>query len=182
MEATKMKTTRKKFVAGLLIGTLIASIGATLATGAFDDASIDTTVLPPTNTSHGMYGIGPFASNLTDEQQTEIWSLITSLREVNATPEEMKAAIQNKLDDFGVLDTWLSAEITQTENTLTILNRQKELRDEGYGWADIRNMTQDEFDLNNMTGFDQGRMNDVGFHHGPRGGSDGFIPPEESDQ
>jgi hypothetical protein len=177
-----MKTTRKKLAAGLLIGTLIASIGATFAAGAIDDASSNTTVLPPTNTRQGMYGIGPFASNFTDEQQTEIWNLITSLREENATPEMMKAAIQNKLDEFGVLDTWLSSEITQTEQKLTILNRQKELRDEGYSWADIRNITQDEFDLNNMTGLDQGLMNDFGFHPGPRGGSDGFIPPEESDQ
>ena len=182
MEATKMKTTRKKLVAGLLIGTLIVSIGATFATGALDDATTNTTVLPPTDTNHGMYGIGPFASNLTDEQQTEMWSLITSLREENATPEEMKAAIQNKLDQFGVLDIWLSSEINQTEQKLAILNRQKELRDEGYSWADVRNITQDEFDLQNMTGLDQGLMNDIGLHHGPCGGSDGFIPPEESDQ
>lgn len=177
-----MKTTYKKLVAGLLIGTLIASIGATFATGALDDPISNTNVLPPTDTSHGMYGIGPFASNLTDDQQTEIWNLITSLREENATSEEMKAAIQNKLDEFGVLDIWLSAEITQTENKLAILNRQKELRDEGYSWADIRNITQDEFDLQNMTVFDQGLIHDIGFHHGPRGGSDGFIPPEEFDQ
>jgi len=182
MEATKMKMTRKKLVAGLLIGTLIATIGATFATGAIDDTTTNTTVLSPTDTNHGMYGIGPFASNLTDEQQTEIWTLITSLRDENATPEEMKAAIQNKLDEFGVLDTWLSSEITQTENKLAILNRQKELRDEGYSWADISNITQDEFDLQNMTGLDQGLMNDIGFHHGPCGGSDGFISPEEPEQ
>jgi hypothetical protein len=182
MEAKKMKTTHKKLVAGLLISTLIASIGATFASGALDDTTTTTTVLPPTDTNHGMYGIGPFASNLTDEQQTEIWNLITSLRKENATPEEMKAAIQNKLDQFGVLDTWLSSEINQTEQKLAILSRQKELRDEGYSWADIRNITQDEFDLQNMTGLDQGLMIDIGFHHGPCGGSDGFIPPEESDQ
>lgn len=182
MEAQNMKTTHKKLAAGLLIGTLIASIGATFATGALDDPTINTSVLPPTNTTQGMYGIGPFASNLTDEQQTEIWSLITSLRDENATPEEMKVAIQNKLNEFSVLDTWLSSEITQTEKKLAILSRQKELRDEGYSWADIRNITQDEFDLQNMTGLDLGLMNDAGFHHGPRGGSDGFIPPEEPEQ
>jgi hypothetical protein len=177
-----MKTTHKKLVAGLFIGTLIASIGATFATGAIDDPTTGAAVLPPTSTSRGMYGIGPFASNLTDEQQTEIWSLITSLREENATPEEMKAAIQNKLDEFGVLDTWLSSEINQTEHALAILNRQKELRDEGYSWADISNITQEEFDLRNMTGLDQGLMNDIGFDHGPCGGPDGFIPPEEREQ
>lgn len=176
-----MKTTHKKLVGGLLIGMFIASIGATFATGAIDNASTSTPI-PPIETSHGMYGIGPFASNLTDEQQTEIWTLITTLRTNNATPEEIKTAIQNKLDEFGVLDTWLVSEITHTENQLTILNRQKELRDKGYSWEEIRNITQDEFDPQNMTGLDQGFVNDTGFDHGLCGGSYGFIPPEESEQ
>jgi hypothetical protein len=69
--------------------------------------------------------IGPFASYLSEEQQTEIWSLIISLREHHATLDEMRTAIQHKLHELS---------------------------------------------------------NDIGFHHGPCGGSDVFLPPEESDQ
>jgi hypothetical protein len=129
-----------------------------------------------------MYGIGPFASNLTDGQQTEIWTIISDLRNKNATLDEIRTAIQEKLDEFGVLDTWLTYEIAHTEDQLTILNRQKELRDEGYSCEEIRNITQDEFDLENITGPGQGLISDIGFGHGPRGGSYGFIPPVESDQ
>ena len=96
--------------------------------------------------------IGPYASELTDEQQTELEELMTSLREQNASLDEIRTAIQEKLDEFGVLDTQLDNEIAQTEQRLTILNRQKELRNEGYSWDEINNIIEDEFDLENTTG------------------------------
>ena len=34
---------------------------------------------------HGMNGLGPFVSNLTDVQQTELKELMTTLRDKNAT-------------------------------------------------------------------------------------------------
>jgi len=177
-----MKTTHKKLVGGLLVGVLIASIGATFATGQTNGTSDTTIPQIPFGGRHGMNGLGPFVSNLTDEQQTEIWTLITTLRDQNATPEEIRTAIQEKLDEFGVLDARLDNEIAQTEQRLTLLNRQKELRNEGYSWEEIRNIIQDEFDLQNTTGFGQDMIVDNRFNHGPCGGSYGFIPPEESDQ
>ncbi len=93
---------------------------------------------------------GPFASNLSDDQQTDMWSLITRLTEKNVTSEELKAAIQHKLCEFGVLDTRLLSEISY------------------------------EGGCHSISCLDQDLTNDVGFHHGPCGGSDGFIPPEES--
>ena len=177
-----MKTIRNKMVKGLLLDALITSIGATVAAGALDDATSSMTVLASNDVIQGMDDMGPFASNLTDEQQTEIWNLITNLTEEEATSEEMKVAIRHKLDEFGVLDTWLSFEIAKTEQLLATLNMQKELRDEGYVWTDINNITQDEGALTNMNGPDLGFTNDVAFHSGPRGGSGGFLPPEESDQ
>ena len=156
-----MKTTQKKLVGGLLVGLLIATVGAAFATAQIDDATDDTTDDATDNTppqmpfggKHGMMGLGPYASELTDEQQTELEELMTSLRDQNATPDEIRTAIQDKLDELGVLDTQLDNEIAQTEQRLTILNRQKELRNEGYSWDEVNNIIEDEFDLENTTGF-----------------------------
>jgi len=183
-----MKTTHKKLVGGLLISLLIATIGAAIATGATDDLADDTTDDATTDTApampfgghRGMMGFGPFGYNLTVEQQTELEDLMTSLRDQNATPDEIRTAIQEKLDEFGVLDTQLDNEIAQTEQRLTILNRQKELRNEGYSWDEINSIIEDEFGLENTTGISWGIMGGHGeFGYGPHGGSRDCIAPEE---
>ena len=86
MENKKMKSIHKKLVGGLLIGMLIATIGAVFATGQTDgttddDTSDDTTPQIPLRGRHGMNRLGPFASNLTDAQQTELEDLMTTLRD-----------------------------------------------------------------------------------------------------
>lgn len=182
-----MKTTHKKLIGGLLIGLLIATIGAVVATGQTDDTTDDTTndrpLQPLYGDHHGMIGLGSFGSDLTDEQQTELEELMTSLRELNTTPNEIRTAIQEKLDEFGVLDSRLDNEIVQTEQRLTILNRQKELRNEGYSWDEITSIIQDEFNLENVTGIDWDIMGRPGgFGHGPHGGPRECMVPEESDQ
>jgi DNA-binding transcriptional MerR regulator len=131
----------------------------------------------------GMFGC--FGYNLTTDQQTELQQLITTLRNQNATPQEMQSAIQQKLEEFGVFDTQLENQIAQTEQRLTILNREKELRNQGYNWTEVRNMIQDEFDLQNSTNGDLGMMQGQRFvrrpGRGPNGGRD-FIPNETVDQ
>jgi hypothetical protein len=178
-----MKTANKKMIGGLLIGILfIATIGAVYATGQTDGTSNDTSPQIPFGGRHKMNGLEPFASDLTEEQQAEINKTITSLRDQNATPAEIQAAIQEKLDEFGVMDIQLDNEIAQTEQRLQILNREKELRNEGYSWDEIRNIIQDEFDLQNTTGAGFDMMMEHGFEHGPCGEPRGFIKDEESDQ
>lgn len=186
-----MKTTHKKLVGGLLVGLLIATIGAALATGQTDDTTDDTTddatndtlTQLPFGNHHGMIGFGPFGSELTDEQQTELEALMTNLRDQNATPDEIRTAIQEKLDEFGVLDKRLDNEIAQTEQQLTMLNRQKELRNEGYSWDEINGIIEDEFSLENTTRIGWDIMGGpCGFGHGPHGGPRDYMVPEESDQ
>jgi DNA-binding transcriptional MerR regulator len=186
-----MKTTHKKLVGGLLVGLLIATIGAVIATGQTDDTTDNTTSdttndtppQPPCRDRQNMAGLGPFSSELTTEQQTELEQLMTDLRDQNATQNETRIAIQEKLDEFGVLDTRLDNEIAQTEQRLTILNRQKELRNEGYSWNEISGIIEDEFGLENATGIGWDmRGGHGGFGHGPHGGPQDGISPEESDQ
>ena len=190
MEVKNMKTTHKKLVGGLLVGLLIATVGAAFATGQTDDTTDDATrdtttdslLQMPCGDRPGMIGLGQYASELTDEQQTELEELMTSLREQNASPDEMRTAIQQKLDEFGVLDTQLDNEIAQTEQRLTILNRQKELRDEGYSWDEIQNIIEDEFGSENTTGVDRNMMGGHGFGHGPCGNPAEFMALEEESE
>ncbi len=152
-----MKTKHKKLVGGLLIGLVIMSIGAVFATAQTDD----TTPIIPFEKRHRL---GPLAYNLTEEQQEEIQNLLTTLREENATRDEIQAAIQEKLDEYGVLDNQLDNQITQTEQQLTILYRQKELRNQGYSWDEINSIIQEEFDLENASYM----CYSMTFDHGPR--------------
>ncbi len=186
----KMKNTHKKLIGGLLVGMLIATIGAALATGQTDETteneSSDTTDYTPPQFPYrerqGLMGIGPCGSELTDEQQTELEELLSNLRDQNATAYEIRTAIQEKLDEFGVFDTRLDNEIAQTEQRLTVLNRQKELRDEGYTWDEINSIIEEEFSLENATGMGWNKMDGHGFRHGPCGGQLTSIPSEESYQ
>jgi hypothetical protein len=193
----KMKTTHKQLVGGLLIGVLLTSVAAAFATAENDTTTTTTGTQPPQlfggrfsgnetgNTTTGGCPripmgimIGPYSSLLTDEQRTELEDLMTSLREQNATPEDMRTAIQEKLDEFGVLDTQLDNEITQTEQRLTILNREKDLRSQGYSWDEITTIIADEFGSENATGVGWDMMSGPGFRHGPHGAPQG---PMESD-
>jgi ABC-type bacteriocin/lantibiotic exporter with double-glycine peptidase domain len=126
--------------------------------------------------------IGPYASELTDAQQTELEELITSLRAQNASFDEIRTAILEKLDEFGVLDTQLDNEIAQTEQRLTILNRQKELRNEGYSWDEINDIIVDEFGLENTTGVNCDIMGEHGCGHGPCGVPQDFMTGVNVDQ
>ena len=177
-----MKTTNKKLVGGLLIGLFITAIGAVLATAQTDDTTEETTPIIPFEGRHKMKEFGPFAYNLTDDQQAEMEDLITTLREENATWEEIQSAIQGKLDEFGVLDAQLDNEIARTQQQLTILNRQKELRDQGYSWDEINSIIQDEFDLENTTYMGYGMTFDHGFGPGPCHGPHEFMSGEEVEQ
>jgi Spy/CpxP family protein refolding chaperone len=171
-----MNTKNKKLVGGLLIGLVFTAICTVLATAQTNDATQETTTPPPVQFG-GHHGLGPLAYNLTEEQRTEIEDLLTTLREQNATMNETQAAIQEKLDEFGVLDTQLDNEINQTELRLQILNREKELREQGYSWYEINTIIQEEFGLEDTMGPDFGMAFDHGFGPGP---NDYGIPPELS--
>jgi DNA-binding transcriptional MerR regulator len=178
----KMKTTNKKLVGGLLINILIGTIGVAYATAQTDTINDDTIPQIPFGMAYRMNEFGPLAFDMTDEQLTELKELITTLREQNATHEEIQIAIQEKLDEYGVLDTQLDNKIAQTEQRLTVLNRQKELRNEGYSWDEIGNIIEDEFSLENTTAVGWNMMDGQRFEHEPYKDLQDIISGEESDQ
>ena len=101
-----MKTKSKKLVGGLLFSVLIACIGSTFAVGQINNtnATISPTILSGSREIQGMIGLESSGPGLTDEQQTEIDTLVKTLSDKNASPEEIGKAIQEKLIGFGAWD------------------------------------------------------------------------------
>ena len=115
------KTNSKKLVGGLLVVMLIATIGAVLVSAQDSEG--------------GMFcGKRGFMTELTDEQR-----------------EEMKTTMQQKFEEYGIemptRDEMLDKQLEHTEQRLEILNRQKELREQGIEWGEIRDIIQEEFEL-----------------------------------
>ena len=138
-----MKKTSKRLMGCLIIATILAVIGVTVVSAQSED---------------GMFWGGRgFMTQLTDEQR-----------------EDIRATMQQKFEEYGVemptRDEMLDKQIESTEQRLEILNRQKELREEGYEWADIQEIIQDEFELEFPK---EGKF--MRFGRGRCGGFRGFI-------
>lgn len=95
-----MEKTSKKIIGGAMVVILIASIGVVFANANIDDTS-------DTDTTQKMFcdrlqpsRLVPFDSNLTDDQKTELKELMDTLEEQGANSSEIRAAIQQKLDEW----------------------------------------------------------------------------------
>ncbi len=188
-----MKKLNKKIVLGTATIILVATIGVVFAGAQYDETTqedfpeIDFSDRPQMKehrlldsniTEHGF-----FFYDLTEEQQTEIDELRTSLQNQGANFSEIQDAINEKLDEFGVFDQRLDNEINQTEQRLQILNREKELREQGYSWDEIRTIIQDEFGQEFFViGDDHAMMDPHGSGKRPCGGLHDIMPGEESNQ
>ena len=166
-----MKTTIKKFVGGLMVVMIIATIGVIITSAQTDETNSDDIYQKPFEDKQQLcekpfmlneIRIGPFFYNLTEEQKTELKELIQNLKESGANSSEIRNAIQDKLDEYGVLDEQLDNAIEETELRLNILNREKELREQGHSWDEIKQIIQDEFEFEAPVGEYHGMM----FRHG----------------
>ena len=96
-------------------------------------------------------GANPYFSELTEDQKNELQLLKEELIANEATPEEIRTAITEKLTEWGIEvptpDEQLDSKIERTEQHLEVLYRQKELREEGKSWEEIKEIIQEEFDL-----------------------------------
>ena len=151
-----MKKPVTKIVGVLMVATILATIGAVLVGAETDDASETEDWHMPFFGTEKMFGHRGMRPELSDEQQAEIDALITSLTEEGASCDEIREAIDEKLDEMGILDEQLDNAIEQTEQRLEILNRENELRDQGYSWEEINEIIQEEFDLEYPAGICQG--------------------------
>ena len=181
-----MNKTSKKLVGGFLVVMFIATIGVIIVSAQNDETSDDTfpqnplpflgrhemNRLGPNPFACNLTKPGPFFYNLTEEQKSELEDLIKNLKDQGANFSEIRNAIQEKLDEWGVLDKQLDNEIAQTEQRLKILNREKELRDQGYSWEEINQIIQDEFGLDVPIGVGQDMMFRHGGDHGFRTSKD----------
>lgn len=115
------KTNSKKLVGGLLVVMLVATIGAVLVSAQESEGGM-------------FWGKRGFMTELTDKQR-----------------EEMKTTMQQKFEEYGIemptRDEMLDKQLEHTEQRLEILNRQKELREQGIEWEEIREIIQEEFEL-----------------------------------
>jgi len=201
------KTTGKKLIVSLLIIMVLAIIGAVLVTAENsnttlneEDVSAETVDITQNDENINVetndetevdnklttfWGRGHIRSqihfffDLTEEQQKELDEKITNLREEGASCFEIREAIFAKLDEFGVMDKRLDYEIEFTEKRLEILYRQKELREEGYNWDEIRDIIQEEFDLELPTGDGKDMMFEHSFRGGPNRAHRGLTPGKE---
>jgi hypothetical protein len=173
---------RKKIIGGIAIVMMVATIGAVFATAQTNGANQSGTAQHTFRDRVPMNGLRPCGYNLTADQQAELEALMTTLQNENATPQQIRQAIQTKLEEYGVYDIQLNNDITQTEQRLTILNREKELRTQGYNWTEIHTMIQQEFNLTNPTGYDQGMMVGHRFGRMPHGGPCNIDSDETTEQ
>jgi hypothetical protein len=182
----------KKLIGGLTVVALVAAVGVVFASAETNGTTSNSvfpmnfwqrqsTSEPPKHNAttrnfcgrQPMPGYGPFYANLTEAQQAELKALMETLRSQNATPQEIRAAVQQKLDEYGVFDRQLNNAINQTEQRLQILNREKELRSQGYSWENITSIIQQEYNvtINGCNGYNMGPFSDHG--RGPPRGMPG---------
>ena len=168
------KMTRNKLVGTLMIVTMISVIGAAIVNAETEETNEN--AIPKGWSGRMMQQRMPFFSELTDEQQQELNTLREELQTNDATPDEIQQAITEKLSEYGIdmptTEERLDQQIEQTEQQLEMLKRQKELLGEGYSWEEIRDIIQEEFDLQQPQmkqgcemGFRGGHRNE--FRHSP---------------
>ena len=107
-----MKKTTKQILGGLMVFVLIGTIGAVVVS------------------AH------PFFSELNEDQIAELKDLRETLQDEGASCEEIHEAMREQLESYGIdlptRDEMLDKQINSTKQRLNILERKKELREEGY--------------------------------------------------
>jgi len=121
-----MKKQQKKIFGGVLIVILLATIGAILVSA---ESTNDSTMFKP------MFG---FRSNqfmklifeeLNEDQKQELHDLLKDLKENDATPEEIRNAVTEKLESWDLeiptRDEMLDQQIQNAQKQIEILRNKK---------------------------------------------------------
>ncbi len=154
------KATTLKILSSLIVTLLIGTIGAALVS-ADDTTKLETEQKDFENCPKGMRP-PPFFDELTDDQKEELKNLVETLKEEDATREEIHTAVQEKLEEWDISieppkltdeerDEILAKKIQNTEQRLEIMNRVQELRDQGYDYEAIKDIIGEEYDIDPPT-------------------------------
>jgi len=148
-----MNNKTKKIIGGVFAALILSSVGAVLVS-ANEDVLSSFEDSPETDEFRQWRFVTPrgyLAEVLTDDQKEELRLLHEEMIEQNATCEQIREAVHDLLESWGIdhpdLDEQLEVGINRTSKRFEILNRTQELREEGYSWEEIKEMIQDEFDL-----------------------------------
>lgn len=143
-----MKKQQKKIFGGVLIVVLLATVGAILVNAETPE---NATLFRPMFGCRPNQFMQPIFKELNEDQKQELHELYEDLRENNATHEEVINAVTEKLESWGIdiptRDEMLDQQIQNAQNHVELLERKKELREEGYEWDEIQEIIQEEFDL-----------------------------------
>lgn len=164
-QKNKMKKQGTRIVGGLMVAMLMATMGAVPLSAETDNAGETEDWHLPFKDRENMFEHRAFDNELTEDQQAEIDELITKLNEEGASSEEIREAVFVKLNELGIFDDQLDNAIEQTEQRLELLNRENELRDQGYSWEEINEILQVEYVLEHPSSiyyeFDQSIYNNA---------------------
>jgi DNA-binding transcriptional MerR regulator len=165
-----MKSIKKKLIGCFMVVMIVSTIGAVLVSANDDETQKDELFEKPYGFRKGKGNLPPFFKELTEEQREEIHNIVSSLKGEGAYFEEIREVVNAKLEEWGIeiskpertdeqLDEILENKITRATQRLEVLKRVQELRDEGYSYEEIKDIIQEEFDLEKPIFGNQGIRN-----------------------
>ena len=165
------KKISKKIIGGLIIISIIATIGTVIVSADISDDKGDKNWFFPCKGKESKIGMHAFFYELTEEQREEIKNTKETLEEEGKTPEEIRDAIKQLLESYGIdlptKEERLDNAIANTEQRLEVLEYVKELITENPELTkeQIRHLVEEEFDID-LPEFNENGMN---FRHRFRG-------------
>lgn len=154
----------KKIIGGLIIISIIATIGAVIVSADLNDDNEDKNWLFPCEGKGLMIEKYSCFSELTEEQREELKELKETLIEEGKTSEEIRDVVRQLIESYGIelptREERLDNAIANTEQRLEILQYVKELITENPDLTkeEIKNLIEDEFDID-LNEFNENEMN-----------------------
>ena len=165
------KKISKKIIGGLIVASLLATIGAVIVSADIGEDTEEKNWPFDFGWRKRMENRHKIMCELTEEQREEIKELKETMEEEGKTPEEIREAIKQQLESYGIelptREERLDMAIENTEQKLEILKYIRELIEDNPELTkeEIRDLVETEFGIE-LPEFDGNGMN---FRRGFRG-------------
>jgi hypothetical protein len=165
------KKMSKKIIGGLIIASILVTIGAVIVSADIGEDNEQKNWPFGFKWKKQMENRHKIMCELTEEQREEIKELKETLEEEGITPEEIREAIKQQLESYGIdiptREERLDMAIENTEQKLEILKYIRELIEDNPDLTkeEIRDLVETEFEIE-LPEFDGNGMN---FRPGFRG-------------